>query len=243
MITKLIIKKANKYLSRYGRTARFVAFENKICKTHNAKLIYEFAKNVTGADIDKCLTTISETNNAEYIYLTALFLPVSNITPLQNAIINTNNAEYIYKFSCFVEGADKIRLHRALLKTHNATYLHKLGHYFDTIDILEIEHEIKRYASKKEKDAFYNDCVIVKKLKEHMSCTEVDDNTIIKDMINQNIQQSNFALQPIKANDTQQCQDLDEGLSFLSEEDRTFLLELEQAFSSLTRASMNRLYR
>ncbi len=104
---------------------------NVIMATGNAEYIYEIARYVKGAPIDKLADAIIATGNAEYIYKFARYVKGAPIDKLADAIIATGNAKYIYEFACNVKGApiDKLRVAIYLTgdKLHTDLFVYKFG--------------------------------------------------------------------------------------------------------------------
>ena len=92
-----------------------------IIATKNSWKIYEFARDVKGADILKLQDEIIKLGDAEYIYLYKS-IKGSDINTLKDAILKTNNAEYIYGFARSYEG-DKTAFCYAIGKAGVAEYI------------------------------------------------------------------------------------------------------------------------
>lgn len=79
-LEKTILRKGNAHLSYWFSLHSPVlesdldlkAYEQIVIESNDPELIYLFAKNAPGADIDKLTDAIIKTNNSEYIYLLML---------------------------------------------------------------------------------------------------------------------------------------------------------------------------
>ncbi len=114
--TKKICEKAKNIYAIEGISERFIKLENKVITSKNAKLIYTFACEVEGADIDRLTDAIVATNNAKYIYWFARDVKGANIEKLTYGIIATGIIDYIILFARYIPGANMDKLSMAIQK-------------------------------------------------------------------------------------------------------------------------------
>ena len=116
--------------------------ENKVIKTENADCIYNFAKDIKGANIEKLENAIIATQNVGYIYDFARDVEGANIEKLENAIIETKDAEYIYNFAKNVKGANIEKLENAIIETNDAMYIYQFARDVKGANIEKLENAI-----------------------------------------------------------------------------------------------------
>ena len=134
--------------------------EEIIIKSKNPKAIYEFAKNVDGANILKLEDAIIATGAAEYIYYFARDVKDANIKKLEDAIMETKNAKYICCFIQVMYGSSIIidRDVRSIGTVEDNSEIDKLENM--NIDQIEFDMILKKYDLKviceKVKNSFLN---------------------------------------------------------------------------------------
>ena len=116
--------------------------QNKIILSGNAELIYQFAEECEGCDVEKLGRAVAKTNNAEFIYKFAFFIKGAPIELLQEAIINTQNAEYICGFARDVRLADKEMLAQEVINIGDPLYLHYYA------KVVQISNKVKEALAK-----------------------------------------------------------------------------------------------
>ena len=159
--------------------------EEIIIKSKNPKAIYEFAKNVDGANILKLEDAIIATGDAEYIYYFARDVKDANIKKLEDAIMETKNAKYICCFIQVMYGSSIIidRDVRSIGTVEDTSEIDKLENM--NIDHIEFDMILKKYdlkvISEKVKNSFLNKLYFERKnytLKYLIKNKELDINEI-----------------------------------------------------------------
>ena len=159
--------------------------EEIIIKSKNPKAIYEFAKNVDGANILKLEDAIIATGDAEYIYYFARDVKDANIKKLEDAIMETKNAKYICCFIQVMYGSSIIidRDVRSIGTVEDTSEIDKLENM--NIDHIEFDMILKKYDLKvigeKVKNSFLNKLYFERKnytLKYLIKNKELDINEI-----------------------------------------------------------------
>ena len=116
-----------KQLDKKGKKVR----EEEIINSKDPKAIYEFAKNVEGAHIDKLEDGIIATGEAKYIYEFARHVKGARIDKLEDGIITTGEAEYIYEFAAKIrKGKDIDKLEDGIIATRNAGFSAEYIYHF-----------------------------------------------------------------------------------------------------------------
>lgn len=73
-----VVSITNEHFKKFGRDDKFVKMEDLILKRNNPYEIYIFARDVLGADIEKCQEAIWDINNFKYIYMFGLDIEKSS---------------------------------------------------------------------------------------------------------------------------------------------------------------------
>ena len=120
-------------MSKIANTTDDENIKNKILNAilydfKNAKDIYNYAKIVKDAPIDKLTDSIINIGNPEYIYKFASDIEDAPVNRLADAIITINNYEYIFLFAKGVVGAPINRLADAIIATKQITYIDLFMH-------------------------------------------------------------------------------------------------------------------
>ena len=100
--------------------------EKKIINSRNASDIYDFARTVVGAHIDKLEDAIIATGDAYYICEFARYIKKGkNIGKLEDGIIATGDAFYIFQFARYIKkGKDIGKLEDAIIAIGDAYYIY-----------------------------------------------------------------------------------------------------------------------
>ncbi len=136
-----LIKKANSIYTLFGDCKEFQDLQNQVIsgqnpelirlfaerveganveklqealqETRNLKNLYEFAKNVKGADVAKICNVVAQDKFPIFDYLTRFAqLPGADINALAGAVIRMGNLDYIKTFSQFVDKEDVDTLYK-----------------------------------------------------------------------------------------------------------------------------------
>lgn len=112
----------------------------------SAQYIYQYAKEIPEANIEKLEEAICKTKNAEYIYKFAFDIKLRNLSKLEEAICRTQNAKYIYEFANRIQSkySDMSKLEDAICKTDDAEYIYKFAQYIVKANISKLEDAIVR---------------------------------------------------------------------------------------------------
>ena len=89
-----------------------------VIESKNMENIYNWAKDIKDANIEKLEDAIIQGGEAKWIYLFAKNIKGANIKKLEDAIIQIENAEYVYIFTRDIKEAN----------------VEKLGLFYDGID-------------------------------------------------------------------------------------------------------------
>ena len=114
----------------------FNNIQNYVISTKNAEYIYDFARSIKGANIQKLEDAIIRSKNAKYIYVFARSIEGANIQKLEDAIIKTKNVKYIEEFAEYVKGANKERLYAVTKKLEENAKKIKRNNNKENIDYL-----------------------------------------------------------------------------------------------------------
>lgn len=133
LVDALIALKDGWYLCQIANTTNDENIKNKILNAilyefKNGKDVYNYAKIVNDAPIDRLADSIITIGNPEYIYKFASDIGGASVNKLADAIIHINNAEYIYFFARGVVGAPIDKLADALITTKEVTYMDLFMH-------------------------------------------------------------------------------------------------------------------
>jgi len=133
LIDALIELKDGWYLCKIANTTTEESIKDKILDAvlytfNNAKDMYNYAKMVENAPIEKISDAIIGTSDAAYIYKFAKDIKNAPIKRLEDAIIDIGKAEYIYCFARDVKGSSVIRLADALIATREVAYMELFMH-------------------------------------------------------------------------------------------------------------------
>ena len=136
------------YLAEIAKCTKDEMIKNMILniilnEMNNAKYVYNYAKVVGDAPIDKLAQAIIKLQSAEYIYKFAKDIENVPIKELAEAIIRTNNSEYIFSFAKWVSGAPIGKLADAIIASGNITYMELFIH-IDNAPVEKINAAINR---------------------------------------------------------------------------------------------------
>ena len=101
--------------------------------------IYQFARDVKGANIEKLENAIIETNDVGYIYLFAKDVKGANIEKLENAIIATNRVKFMQEFAKNVKGANIEKLENAIIEINNPSLISFMRKVLDDKEMTDAE--------------------------------------------------------------------------------------------------------
>ena len=110
------------YYLALTKDTNVLKLEKALIETGDVDYIFDFVKNVKGADVSEAEDAIIRINKPFYINEFAEKIKGANIKKLEDAIIATNNAMFIFFFAKQVKGADLDRLEDALLEFDDLTY-------------------------------------------------------------------------------------------------------------------------
>ena len=101
--------------------------------------IYQFARDIKGANIEKLENAIIETNDAMYIYQFARDVKGANIEKLENAIIATNLVKFMQEFAKNVKGANIEKLENAIIEINNPSLISVMRKVIDDKEMTDAE--------------------------------------------------------------------------------------------------------
>ncbi len=109
--------------AKYVKNANIEKLENAIIRTRNAKYISMFAVCIKGANIEKLENAVILTKDNVGIVWFATNVQGANVEKLENVVIKFLDAKCIYNFARDVKNADIAKLTIAILNTKNLEYI------------------------------------------------------------------------------------------------------------------------
>jgi len=104
--------------------------------------LYNFAKNVKSANIERFQSKIIDLNIHEVIYNFARDVKGVDIGKLQDHIIKQNSSTYIYQFARNVKGADMESLEAAIIETHDVKTIISFARDIDGVDVQKLQNSM-----------------------------------------------------------------------------------------------------
>jgi hypothetical protein len=94
-----------------------------ICKSNNAKYIYQFAKDIPSPYVNELAETLINTKNGFYICEFAKNVVNAPMEKLAEGIVGTKNPRYIYDFALLIKEAPISELANAIIATNNLFWI------------------------------------------------------------------------------------------------------------------------